>query len=145
MGGDDWVEETTFQKLYAKAVATNSDLVRAFVDEFNEIPGELGHSQTETFEIADGLEGRPLTDGDRESILVNGAVWFQLFRRALFLENELWFPEHLAAQDNYVNKLILFYVQRFAIVREHLYHYRISFELHHEYPKCALAFRQAAH
>jgi glycosyltransferase involved in cell wall biosynthesis len=125
VGGDDWVDETTFEKLYAKAVATNSDLVRAFVDEFNEIPGELGHSETGNVEIADDLEGRPLTDADRESLLVNGAVWCQLLRRALFVENDLWFPEHLAAQDNFVNKLMLFYVERFAIVREHLYHYRI--------------------
>jgi glycosyltransferase involved in cell wall biosynthesis len=126
---DDWVEATMFQKMYAKAVATDSDLVRCFVEEFNEIPGEQGHRRVEVFEPALSVEGRILTDTDRESLLMYGgsagAIWSELFRRSVFFDSDLFFPENLVYDDNYFKKLMLFYIERCAFVKEYLYHYRI--------------------
>jgi glycosyltransferase involved in cell wall biosynthesis len=125
---DDWLEPTMFQKMYAKAVATDSDLVRCFVEEFNEIPGEQGLRRVEILEPALSVEGRVLTDRDRESLLMYGpagGVWSELFRRNVFFDNNLFFPENLVHDDNYMQKLMLFYVERCAYVKEYLYHYRI--------------------
>jgi glycosyltransferase involved in cell wall biosynthesis len=126
---DDWVEATMYQNMYAKAVATDSDLVRCFVEEFNEIPGEQGHRRIEISEPALSVEGRILSDRDRESLLMPGGIagsfWSELFRRRVFLDNDLFFPEHLVYDDNYIDKLVLFYVERCAFVKEYLYHYRI--------------------
>ena len=126
---DDWVEATMYQKMYAKAVATDSDLVRCFVEEFNEIPGEQGLRRIEISEPALSVEGRVLSDRDRETLLMYGGIagsfWSELFRRSVFLDNDLFFPEHLVYDDNYMDKLVLFYVDRCAFVKEYLYHYRI--------------------
>jgi glycosyltransferase involved in cell wall biosynthesis len=126
---DDWVDATMFQKMHAKAQATDSDLVRCFVDEFNEIPGELGHQRREISESVLSVEGRPLNDTDREALLLYGGsaggVWSELFRRSIFFDNNLFFPEHLVYDDNYVQKLTPFFVERCAFVKEYLYHYRI--------------------
>jgi len=126
---DDWVDATMFQKMHAKAVATDSDLVRCFVEEFNEIPGEQGHRLISITEPALSVEGRVLNDRDRETLLMYGGIagsfWSELFRRSVFIDNDLFFPEHLVYDDNYIDKLVLFYVERCAFVKEYLYHYRV--------------------
>ena len=126
---DDWVEPTMYEKMYAKAVTTDSDLVRCFVEEFNEIPGEHGDRRIAISERALSVEGRVLSDPDRQSLLLPGGIagsfWSQLFRRSVFVDNDLFFPEHLVYDDNYIDQLVLFYVDRCAFVKEHLYHYRV--------------------
>ena len=138
-----------FQKMYAKAVATDSDLVRCFVEEFNEIPGEQGHRRIEILEPALSVEGRVLSDRDRESLLMYGGsaggVWSELFRRNVFFDNNLFFPENLVYDDNYMQKLMLFYVERCAFVKEYLYHYRIHESSGMQHAQCPMAIGQAAY
>ena len=118
-----------FEKMHAKAVATDSDLVRCFFEAFNEIPGEEDQRSVEVPELALSVADKALTDADRESLFMygisTGGVWSELFRRRMLFDNNLFFPENIAFEDNYFQKIMLFYVERCTFVKEHLYHYRI--------------------
>lgn len=127
---DDWVDTAMFQKMYTKAVSTRADLVRCFVAVDDEI------SSTSTLrdicESALSVEGRVLTDNDREVLFAPGGgvggIWSELYSKDMLLSNDLWFPEHITNDDMYFQKIVPFYVDRCSFVQEHLYHYRIHSE-----------------
>ncbi len=50
----------------------------------------------------------------------------KLVKRSLLLENRLFFPERLSYEDTWWGNLLCFYVKRFYILEEYLYHYYVN-------------------
>ena len=69
---DDWVEATMFEKMYAKALATDSDLVLGVRE--NCPRNRQRHRRIEIIQPALAVEGRVLSDPDRELLLMYGIV-----------------------------------------------------------------------
>jgi glycosyltransferase involved in cell wall biosynthesis len=117
---DDWVDETMFERLYEKAVATDSDVVDcnyylAFPDHLVECksnsPSQCGE----------------LTDTRKRTVITNpGRTWTKLYKRTLWTENEIFFPEHLLYEDNEIMPLIMAYARKLAKVDACLYYYFVG-------------------
>ncbi len=45
-----------------------------------------------------------------------GFVWSSVYRREMIIDNEVWFPEHLAYEDIYWQRLIKFYARKACII-----------------------------
>ncbi len=54
-----------------------------------------------------------------------GYVCCSVYRKSIVTDNELWFPEHLAYEDVYWQRMIKFYVKSAAIVDHIAYHHYI--------------------
>lgn len=45
-----------------------------------------------------------------------GFVWSSVYRRKMIIDNEVWFPEHLAYEDVYWQRLIKFYAKKACLI-----------------------------
>lgn len=115
---DDYVEQAMFEKMYTKAIKTDSDLVICDIEYVWEeskkrkyLPG---------LRILDGIDSR------KTLFLSPLFAWNKLYRRDLILSNGLAFPQRLWYEDipvtipifsiakrvSYVNDILIYYVQR---------------------------------
>ncbi len=131
---DDWVEPDYLEKLYAAACGTGAELiacnhVRDFSTAYKQRHPK-GYNYSE-----DTVEGRLLeldTLAKRKQYIrmmsVDLTAWGKLIRKEVLLENEIFFPEELAYEDNYWGTLLHFYVTRIFEMDLPLYHYFVNEE-----------------
>lgn len=124
---DDWVEPDMYEKLYAKMVENNCDIVmcRNWRDSA-EAEQVLDPRKTE-------LENRMFvidTAEKRKTFLACASmgfgVWDKLYRRDFLITNDIFFPEKLAYEDHFFSTLLYFYAERVYMLEERLYHYFVN-------------------
>lgn len=117
---DDWVAPDMYSRLMEKAEETGADVVGC------------DYFLTDHRDFADGkrvLCSRMEQNGIlseaqyREMILSPGSMVVKIYKRELFTENNLWFPEGIFYEDNCLSPLVLLYAKKFARVDEALYFY----------------------
>jgi glycosyltransferase involved in cell wall biosynthesis len=117
---DDWVDIRMFEMLYNKAVETGSDVVDcnyylAFPDSLVECKS---NSPSQCGEL--GL------DKKRTVVTNPGRTWTKLYKRTLWLDNQVFFPEHLLYEDNEIMPLIMVYAEKLAKIEDCLYYYFVG-------------------
>ncbi len=69
-------------------------------------------------------------DTERRSFFLNQPLklyaWGRIIRRDFLIDNELFFPEHLAYEDIVWGNLVNMYVERAALIERPMYHYFIN-------------------
>ncbi|WMJ90225.1 glycosyltransferase [Anaerocolumna sp. MB42-C2] len=123
---DDWVEPTMYEKLYNKAVEYDCDVVTCeYKRDFGKaIPITMGLTgEPDKFEVIDSIDKR------KEFFLEDkrGGVWSKLYKKKIITESGIFFPENLFYEDNYWFPVISFYIERYYVIEEYLYHYFINF------------------
>ncbi len=122
---DDYVEETTFEKLYSLAVQTNADNV---ICGHNIVDTEGGILSSVTLsEKTMQLHNCDLTNADRDYLIgayLGGGVWNRLWKKQIILNSEVVFPVGKRYEDNYFMTCTIPYLTKIAFVRECLYNYR---------------------
>jgi glycosyltransferase involved in cell wall biosynthesis len=116
---DDWVHPTMFEKLLKKAESTGSDIVDCNYFEaweVNDIKREVISNYPEQI-------GNLNFKKKKELILHGGRMVTKIFKKSLFLNNDLFFPKHLFYEDNEIMPLLWMYSQKLAKVDEALYYY----------------------
>jgi glycosyltransferase involved in cell wall biosynthesis len=115
---DDWIDVHMYEKLYAKAMETNSDVVDSdyYVSDGNKILDSVISN------TADQI-GELTNEKKKKLILNNGRMWTKIFKRELFIDNDIKFPERLFYEDNPVVPLLLVHAKRLEKVNEPLYYY----------------------
>jgi glycosyltransferase involved in cell wall biosynthesis len=116
--GDDRVEPTMYEKLVRKALAEDCDVVDCdllFTEAGKPPYVALGNSPDQIGEAT--LERR------RTWVLHAERIVTKIYRRGLFLDNAISFPERLAYEDNPVGPLLLAFARRLGKVDEPLYVY----------------------
>ena len=137
---DDWVEPDMYEKLYAKMVAYQCDIVmcRNWRDSSKDCHEGLQRG-------SDAMPGQPpapkLTgEADRKFMIdsvekrkifiacgsVGYGVWDKLYTRVFLIQNNIFFPEGVAYEDHFFAALIYFYAKKVYILEERLYHYFIN-------------------
>ena len=93
---DDWVELDMYEKMYEKAISTGADVVGVMSHRVDETGKELYKQDFQEGKLnifctaeKDVYRGLP------------GGVWSGLYKKQLILENDIWFPEGHAYEDNY--------------------------------------------
>jgi len=129
---DDWVEPDYFEKMYAAALGTTADMITCgHVRDFSTTLTyrhniDYDYSKDTVFGkfiVLDTEEKKKLYIRMMSSDLT---AWGKLVKRNLLLENEIFFPEGLAYEDNYWGTLLHFYVSQIYEIDLPLYHYFVN-------------------
>ena len=117
---DDWVAPDFYKKMLEKAGQTGADIVGCKYS--------LKYSQD--FEIGNIIEnnyskweGKMDLAKYKDAILSAGSMVIKIFKRSIFHDNGLWFPEYVFYEDNCTSALTMLYCNKFAYVDEPLYYY----------------------
>ena len=111
---DDYVAKEYLDELYNTAVNEKSDIVVCNM-----------YAQTgEKTEVMTGLL-KYSNDDIKNAMISIPAVWNKLFKRSLFIENNVSFPEKLLAEDLAVVTRILCNVNKISYIEKPLYYYLI--------------------
>ena len=112
---DDWLEPATVEKLVAKAVETDADIV--VYDFWKEYPNHSKLDSEKDSSCADpNLFRRRLYTYD-----AYGYVWSQFCRRSLY--DDLFVPKYAMHEDIVFSSQILFKARKVVHLKEGLYHY----------------------
>lgn len=117
---DDWVARDMFSKLLKKAEETDADVVGCDYLLTDTIGKETGTViENNTIEQT-GILG---TEQYKAMLLKPGSMVIKIYKRAIFEENHLVFPEKMFYEDNVIGVLPLLYAKHFERVAEPLYFY----------------------
>lgn len=116
--GDDYIETSSGEQMYAKAVETGADIV---VCDYirHTITGDRVSTQAPQGAIGDGENIRD----DMINRRVTGTLWCKLIRRTLFLDNDIVWPANTSHEDMVLSTEAAYYARKIAHVPVPLYHY----------------------
>ena len=125
---DDWIEPDMFETLYDRSNEGHFDVVkgkhiRKTVLEKSYSSNSFRDDQIKQFEKRGSFYG-----GDIGFVGNNGEFGRTdgLYKRKLIIDNDIWFPEKTAYEDNYWSMILRLYIKNMYIVDKVLYHYMIN-------------------
>lgn len=117
---DDWVDKDMFFKLLQKAEETGADVVGCdylLTDTIGKETGDIVENNTMS---QTGI----LSDMQyKELLLQPGSMVIKIYKRNLFIDHHILFPEGMFYEDNAIGVLPLLYAERFERVPEPMYFY----------------------
>ena len=122
---DDWWEKSTVEKLVNAATINNADLVYmnfyyTYINDDDSIAYERPFIQYNSFGGVSNANEKP------EIIFSPDArIWSKMYRRSLFVDNDIKMPAH-PYEDFPVMPLLILKAKRICQVHECLYHYRCN-------------------
>lgn len=117
---DDWIDPTMYEKMYQIVKQHDVDVV-CVLHQREDIHGKIYHEE----HVYQGPKETVYRFQDMSSGLPGG-IWSKLYRKQIILENEVYFPEHLAYEDNYWVSILRYYLHTFYVIDEILYHYFVN-------------------
>lgn len=117
---DDWVSSQMFAKLLEKGRQTDAQVVGCnylITDTTGKEEGEtvVNNSMSQT--------GKLDEEKYKELIFNPGSMVIKIYKRSLFTDHDIVFPEKMFYEDNAIAVLPLLYAERFERVEESLYFY----------------------
>lgn len=117
---DDWIKPDMYEKLLRKAEETGADVVGCdycITYEQSFEPGQIVHnSRDEQVGVMD-------EEKHKSFILDPGSLVVKLYRRELFEQPKLRFPERIFFEDNAIAVELFSRVKHFEYIKEPLYYY----------------------
>lgn len=120
MDSDDWAAADMFPKLLQKAEETGADVVGCDYLRTQETGLEEGIAV-----VNNTMEQCGVLDEEkyRRLIIKPGSMVIKIYKRSIFEENHIRFPEKMFYEDNAIGVLPLLYAKHFERVEECLYFY----------------------
>lgn len=112
---DDWVDTEMIEKMYNKAISTNSDIV--VCNAYSVIDDKIGNLEI--------FKSNDLDSHKRYIINCPGACWGQLIKKDIIINNDLYFLEHHFYEDIAVMPALCLYAKKISYLNENLYYYLI--------------------
>lgn len=129
---DDWVETDMYETLWKLVQKGDYDVVRGKFAR-DRFPGEHTINETEQQDKCYHFEKiQGFYDSDVNSdtgVGVNGmygGVYTAIYKKSIIVDNDVWFPEHTAYEDNYWMDILWLYIKDLYIVDRVLYHYFVN-------------------
>lgn len=117
---DDWVALDMFSSLLQKAEETSADVVGCNYL----ITDTIGKEEGTIIEINNDRQTGVLEDEQYKQILLQpGSMVVKIYKRILFAEHNILFPEKIFYEDNAVGALPLLYATRFERIDKPFYFY----------------------
>lgn len=117
---DDWIAPDFYEKLLTKAEETGADVVGCHYSIKYEHNYEVGKEEPSELKEIEG----PMDDEKyAKAILTPGSMVVKVYKRSIFYDNGIWFPEYIFYEDNCAGILTMLYCKKFAYVDEPLYYY----------------------
>ena len=123
---DDWIERDMYELLYEKMSTGEYDLVkckhiRDYGEESCSLSRENRHDVEYHFTSQNGVCYGTVTETGNCGEY--GGLWSGLYKKAMLVEQNISFPEHMAYEDNYFGGIVNLYVEKLYILDVILYHY----------------------
>lgn len=115
---DDWIQPDMYEDLYVNGIAQGCDFAMCGFQRCTEYPGR----QTE--EAAQGIidiQGDDIRSALLEEYRTNVYAWNKIYRRSNFIKQEIFYPEGLCYEDNYVGFLMMLVCNRIYITKKEYY------------------------
>lgn len=122
---DDWVELNMYERMYRNVERDYSDIVRCGMIR-NYANG--GSNKIEIESIKNFHVEKSIIEGGDEFPKLSGGVYTKIYRKSMILNNNIYFPEGMAYEDNYWGAIVALYAKSVKCLNENLYHYRENFE-----------------
>lgn len=120
MDSDDWAAPDMFSKLLRKAAETGADVVGCDYLRVEEIGKEDGVAVLNNLSEQTGV----LDAEKRKSLILKpGSMVVKIYKRELFAQHDIKFPEKMFYEDNAISVLPMLYARQFERVEECLYFY----------------------
>lgn len=117
---DDWITPDMYEKLLKKAEETGADMVGCDYHLTDEHSMRIGQV------VANGKaeQSGVLTEEKyRSLILDSGSLVVKVYRREIFMEHEIRFPEHIFYEDNAVGAAVMLQARHYEYIPEPMYYY----------------------
>lgn len=117
---DDWIAPDFYRKLFAEAERTGADIVGCnycLTSEHNFEVGQIIKSNRKE------QTGKMSPEKYAKLILEPGSMVTKIYKRRIFYDNGIWFPEYVFYEDNCAGILTMLYCENFAYLDEPLYYY----------------------
>ena len=124
---DDFLDTTMIEKLYKKITSTKSDI--AFCDYFlYQKRAQVGNNLRREYLRYPSFSWANFRNENYPIIINMSTVvpWGKIMHKKLLLENNIFFPEGLLFEDNYVGIMSFLNAKKMTVVNEPLYYYRID-------------------
>ncbi len=117
---DDWVTLDYYEKLLSKASETGADIVGC-----NYLLTDTTGKEQGTPIDNHRVSQTGILDEDKykQLILHPGSMVIKIYKRSIFTDNNLFFPENIFYEDNTISAFPFLYAKRFEYVDECLYFY----------------------
>ncbi len=115
---DDWLSEGAIEKIAAKIVATDADIV--YFNYVKEYPSRSSIKRDRSY--ANGTQREFVRNMYNHRSF--GSLCNKCVRRSLYTENTIYVPKYGYAEDCYVSTQLVGYSKSVAYLDENVYHYR---------------------
>jgi len=118
---DDYVALDMYEKLYTLAKIEKADIVDCDLI-------QLRSDETTRYEVSNDKEQvGSLDQNKRKSLILRGGrMVTKIVKRALWIDNNIQYPEGISYEDNAIASLYFMYAEKLAKVNEGLYFYRYN-------------------
>lgn len=124
---DDWIERNYYEKMYAIALQCDCDMVtcQTEIDPSSDLT-YFTHTETRKESGLVLINNIPQHRSYFISASMNNSACGKLIRTNILKCNNIYFPDHLAYEDNYWAPLLYLSVNRIYLLEEKLYHYYVN-------------------
>jgi glycosyltransferase involved in cell wall biosynthesis len=120
---DDWVSKDMYESLYKTAAKENSDMVGSQYY-IAESPEKFSVKKSDYTEDLLSISGMNLETKDKEKLLFQvSSIWGHIYRRSIIEDNNIYFIEKTAYEDNHFVKLYTLYIHRYSFIDKPFYYY----------------------
>lgn len=118
---DDYVSEDYIKLLYESAIQNDSDVVCC---NYRNVTGENGKGVDNFLVHTKGVySGRRVMREALHDLTVRSYLWNKLYRRKLFTDNKITFPEGIKFEDFAIMPQLFYYSEKVSFIPETLYFY----------------------
>lgn len=118
---DDFVDLNMYEKLYYAAIKENADIVNC---DYYEYKGENRINRVDKYNS--NIFYLPKYEMNKYFILREPSAWHNLYRKELFVKNNLYFPEHTFYEDCAIMSPLFLLAEKIIKVDCPLYFYRLN-------------------
>lgn len=112
---DDWLEPTMIEKLHKAAKEKNACIAQCYFKDHYQDSNKIKLRKVKQFrKFPDRMNA------------INVLAWNKIFKKSLYKENNVFFPEKIASEDVATMTRLLYFVNRVVLVKEPLYNYRAN-------------------
>ncbi|MDR1013297.1 MAG: glycosyltransferase [Lactobacillales bacterium] len=120
---DDWVSKGMFAALYDKATKDHSDMVGSQYYTALTEENFKAHQNKYTRDLLE-ISGKKLTQENKEQLLFKvSGIWSNLYKRSIILDNNIFFLEKTAYEDNHFVKLYTLHINNYSFIDSPYYYY----------------------
>ena len=117
---DDWIMPDMYERLIAAANDNNADIAVCNLTRVYEHSMEVADN---VLSMDSDINGELTEEKLKRLIFHSGALVCRVYRRYLFMEPRLRFPEHMFYEDNAIGTEILMRAKKIAYINEPMYFY----------------------